>query len=211
MIRHIFFDLDGTLVDSLATFVKIGNELAIRYGYTPLDDNKVRELLKLPMKKRIKQLGVPLYKLPKISLEILSRFHSHASQLQPIEGIRELLLGLKEAGYTLTIISSNSVPNIKAFLKANQLEVFEGIYSCNNLFGKHKTIKWILSKKNINKQEVIYVGDEQRDIEACKRVGVKVIAVTWGFDSLELLKEVGPDCIANKPTDIEKLLADLSN
>ncbi len=211
MIRHIFFDLDGTLVDSLATFVKIGNELAVRYGYTPLEDTKVRELLKLPMKDRIKQLGVPLYRLPKISLEILSKFHSHASCLLPFEGIRELLLGLKKEGYVLTIISSNSVPNIKAFLKANDLEVFEDIHSCNNLFGKHKTIKWILSKKNINKQEVIYVGDEQRDVEACKRVGIKVIAVTWGFDSLELLKEVGPDYIANKPTDIEKLVADLRN
>ncbi|MBC8014963.1 MAG: hypothetical protein H7X79_04380, partial [Sporomusaceae bacterium] len=48
----------------------------------------------------------------------------------------------------------------------------------------------------------IYIGDEVRDVISCKKVSIKVIAVTWGYDSLDYLLENKPDFIANKPEEI---------
>lgn len=206
MIKEIIFDLDGTLVDSLETFIKLGNEMAEKYGYKPVTEEKIRELLKMPMKKRLKELNIPIIKLPKMAVELLNNYHTYAEEVDLIEGAKELLQKLHSAGYGLSIVSSNSVHNIKSILEVNNINVFDNIQSSKGLFAKHITIGKLISKLGVKKSEVVYVGDEQRDVEACKKIGIKVISVVWGFDSLELLEKVEPDFIALKPDDITDII-----
>lgn len=206
MIKQVIFDLDGTLVDSLDTFIKVGNEMAEKYGYQPLKDDKIRELLKLPMKSRIKSLGIPVFKIPKMGLELLSNFNKYMAEFKPIEGIKEMLECLHKEGYRLNIVSSNSVHNIETFLKANGITIFDNIQSTKGLFGKHVTIGKLISKLNVQKDEVIYIGDEQRDVEACKKIGIKVISVLWGFDSLELIEKTDPEFIVSRPNEIIEII-----
>lgn len=54
--------------------------------------------------------------------------------------------------------------------------------------------------------EVIYVGDETRDVEAAKKVGVKVIAVTWGINSEKILRKQNPDYLIVKPKELIEVL-----
>ncbi len=206
MIKQIIFDLDGTLVDSLDTFIRIANEIAEKNGYEPLQDDKIRELLKLPMRLRIKSLGIPAYKIPKMGLELLNDFNKYMAEFKPIDGIKDMLECLHNDGFSLNIVSSNSVHNIETFLKANNLNIFDNIQSSKGLFGKHVTIGKLISKLNVQKDEVIYIGDEQRDVEACKKIGIKVISVLWGFDSLELIKKTDPDFIVSRPNEIVQII-----
>jgi phosphoglycolate phosphatase len=120
--------------------------------------------------------------------------------------VDEVLENLHKEGYGLNIVSSNSLNNIDTFLKANELNLFENIQSSNGLFGKHITIGKLISKLGVKKDEVIYIGDEQRDVEACKKIGIKVIAVLWGFDSLELIEKAKPDFIASNPNEIVEII-----
>lgn len=206
MITQIIFDLDGTLVDSLEIFIKIGNEMAEKYGYKSLNEEKIKELLLLPMKKRIESLKIPVYKIPKMGFEMLSTFNTYAAQVKPIEGVKEMLKYLHEDGYRLNIVSSNSVHNIETFLKANELNLFDNIQSSKGLFEKHVTIGKLISRLGVKKEQVIYIGDEQRDVEACKKIGIKVISVLWGFDSLELIKKAKPDFIVSNPNEIVEII-----
>jgi phosphoglycolate phosphatase len=48
-------------------------------------------------------------------------------------------------------------------------------------------------KYSIPKSDILYVGDESRDIAACKRAGVKCAAVTWGYNYPEALLKENPD------------------
>jgi phosphoglycolate phosphatase len=48
----------------------------------------------------------------------------------------------------------------------------------------------------------LYVGDEVRDIQACKKSFVKIIAVTWGFDIPDVLKSHNPDFLVSTPKEI---------
>ena len=50
--------------------------------------------------------------------------------------------------------------------------------------------------------EIIYVGDEMRDIEASKKVGIPVIAVSWGLNKREALESFKPDQMAHSPKDL---------
>ena len=72
-----------------------------------------------------------------------------------------------------------------------------------SLFVKSRTIKRFLRKSGIPNENFVYVGDEVRDIEACRDAGVKIIAVTWGWDPHDAIKNNSPDFIANEPQDIE--------
>lgn len=206
MITQIIFDLDGTLIDSLDTYIKIGNDMAEKYGYKSLNEEKIKELLMLPMKKRIESLKIPVYKIPKFGIEALSIFNSYAAQVKPIEGVKEILEQLHKEGYGLSIVSSNSLRNIDTFLRANDLNLFDNIQASKGLFGKHITIGKLISKLNVKKEEVIYIGDEQRDVEACKKIGIKVISVLWGFDSLELIEKAKPDFIISNPKEIVEII-----
>ena len=209
MIKQIIFDLDGTLVDSLETFIKIGNELAEKYGYNTLSEDKIKELFQLPIKKRIEDLKIPIYKLPGLGIEALNIYNSYADQVKPIDGVGEMLENLHRKGYGLNIISSNSLQNIHTFLKINKLDFFDNIQSSKGLFGKHITIGKLISKLNVKKEEVIYIVDEHRDAEACQKIGIRVISVLWGFDSLELLEKAHPDYIVSNPDEIIKIITDI--
>jgi phosphoglycolate phosphatase len=57
------------------------------------------------------------------------------------------------------------------------------------------------------KSDFIYVGDEYRDIEAAKAANVKIISVTWGFNSREVLENANSGYIAEDTEEILKLLA----
>lgn len=50
-------------------------------------------------------------------------------------------------------------------------------------------IKKFLKEKKLQTEEVLYVGDEQRDVVACKKIGVEIIWVGWGYDVLDTIKE----------------------
>jgi phosphoglycolate phosphatase len=60
----------------------------------------------------------------------------------------------------------------------------------------------MLKNKNLTNDDVIYVGDETRDIEAAKKCGVRILSVAWGFNNSKVLAEKNPDWIAEKPADI---------
>ncbi len=75
------------------------------------------------------------------------------------------------------------------------------------MFGKHRYIGRLLKEKKRSGEEALYVGDELRDVQACKKVSVKVAAVTWGYDKVELLEQGHPDFLIHHPLDLPELVA----
>lgn len=202
MIKHIIFDFDGTIVDSSELALQIINGLAEKYHYKKVTMEEVNILKNVPVRERFKQIGLPLYKIPRMSLDVMTMYKDLVSSLKTFEGIQNLMLCLKHDGFCLSVISSNSVENITDFIKNNDLEVFDHIISARNLFGKHRSIKKYVKQFNLKSDEVLYVGDELRDIVACKKISVRIVAVIWGFDPISLLKSGNPDYIAYMPEDI---------
>ena len=151
-------------------------------------------------------MKIPLYKLPKAESYIRTGISKEIVNANLTAGIKSVLEMLKKKGFILGILTSNSEDNVKQYLSKAKLEVFDFIYSGSSIFGKSRVINSMLKDKNLHKDQVIYVGDETRDIEAAKKSGIKVIAVSWGYNSASLLKKYYPDYLAEKPQEITDAL-----
>jgi HAD superfamily hydrolase (TIGR01662 family) len=202
----IIFDFDGTLADSFDDVIAVFNELAQEYKLSEIKPEDIPKLKNISSRGILKKFKFPAWRLPFLLKKGRRLFNARISSINLFPGIKETLAELKSRGCTLGILSSNSEENIKNFLDRNQANLFDFVYTASNLFGKDKALKKIIRKHQYNAADVIYVGDETRDIEAAKKCGVKVIAVSWGFNSREILEKFNPNYLIDKPEELLKIL-----
>ncbi len=203
VLKVIVFDFDGTIADTYDAFVEIVNELSGEFGYRPVGLNDLERLKNLSSREIVRESNISLIKIPFILKRVKTELNKRVKKLTPIEGIQSCLIFLKEKGYHLGIITSNSKENVTAFLEKNKLaETFDFICSGTTLFGKHKIINQVLKKGKLQPSELIYIGDETRDIQSAQKSKIQVIAVGWGFNSPEVLARYQPDFLAKTPQDL---------
>jgi phosphoglycolate phosphatase len=205
--KVIIFDFDGTIADSHDALVEIGNRLAVEFGYAPIDKEKLLKLRNLSSREIIQQSLVPPYKIPFLLRRLKKELNKEIATLKPFSGIYDSLAALKKNGYILGIITSNIEDNVSAFLINNNLDsFFEFIYSGTSLFGKDKIINQLIRRNNFPVENIIYVGDETRDIEAAKKSKIRVIAVGWGFNSPNILAKYNPDFLVTHPQELVNVI-----
>ena len=109
---------------------------------------------------------------------------------------------LREMGIKTAIITTNSKTNVKLFLEAHNVDVFDLIISAA-MFGKESKMKRIVKKeKEIDLDKFLYVGDEIRDITAARNAGMDIASVGWGYNTVESLKKHNPDYIIFEPSEL---------
>jgi len=206
-VKVIIFDFDGTVADTLDAVVNISNHLAREFGYRHIEPEEVVQLRNLSSREIVRKSGISIFKLPILLRRVISALRKDMQDLKPITGIKEALVQLKSEGNELVILTSNSEENVRIFLENNQMQdLFSYIYSENKLFSKHKKIINFIRQNKLIPEEVIYVGDETRDIEASKKVPIKVIAVTWGFNSKKALAKQHPDFLIDNPGELIEVM-----
>lgn len=206
--KNVIFDFDGTIADTLDAAVNIYNAIAPKYHCKPVKMEDKDILRGKRPQDFFKDYGVTSFKLPFLLIHIRGELKKHIINTPLVKDISSALKDLKDAGYNLGILTSNSKENVDMFLFANKLtEIFDFIYSSKNIFGKDKDILHLLKNRNIKKDNVVYVGDETRDIEAAKRVGIPIIAVSWGFNTREILVAQGPSYIIDEPGELLNCLS----
>lgn len=202
-VTHILFDFDGTIADTIDLTINVYNNVAPKYNCKPIRPEDRSELVAQQWKESFSTYGITQVKLLLLMVRIRKELGKHMADMKPIEGMSALLQALKDSGLKLGILTSNSVSNVRIFLENNDLEnLFDFVYSGRNLFGKDKVMRRLFEQESLSKEAVIYVGDEKRDIEACKKVGIPIIAVTWGISDSNTLETLYPDCIARTPGDL---------
>lgn len=206
MIKTLIFDFDGTIADTLITANNILRDLSTKYGYRKLTLKESKVMRDYTIQEIFKKSNISIYKLPLIVYDVKKELSKHIASLQTIKGMDKALHEIKKNGYQLAIVTSNNKQNVEIFLKKNNLEIFDIIYTGTTIFGKARVIQGLLKKYNINKQNVLYIGDEIRDVEATKKVKIPIIAVSWGLNSRKGLKRFSPQYIIDAPKDLIKVL-----
>lgn len=210
--KTIIFDFDGTIANTLELAVKIYNNIAPEYN-CKLVKQEDKEMLRAKKPQEfIKTYGAATFKLPFVLLRMRKELSKHISEIEPVKNIGAALYEIKNAGFKLGILTSNSKDNVSKFLENNSLlGIFDFIYSGKNVFGKDRIISRLLNHENISIESAIYVGDETRDVEAAKKAGIPVIAVSWGFNSKEILAALRPNQIVDDPKELLGRLQQILN
>ncbi len=204
--KHIIFDFDGTLADSTAVFASAWNTLAQKYKFKGIELKEIDTLKKLSISERSKLFDFPMYKLPMILPQFYKLYRQSLNDVHLFEGMKEVLLEIDKRGYKIIIISSNSKENILEFLKMNGIHCVADVLCSNRIFGKDKVMKKFLKESNVSATEVVYIGDEQRDIVACKKAGVPMIWVEWGYDAIEVIQNEEPEYKVATPEEILEII-----
>ena len=187
--------------------MKIYNDLARQHGYTLIDPEDVEELRHLDTKGLLRHLGIPRHKVPFHLATAMRRLRSRISNLPLNKGIREVLPTLRKHFDHMGILSSNVSENIESFLNAHDLrKEFTFISSIGKLSGKAKHLRAIARTFSLMPHEILYVGDEIRDLQAARKSRVDAVAVTWGLNSRESLARENPAYLIEHPRELLELI-----
>jgi phosphoglycolate phosphatase len=204
--RTLIFDFDGTIADTLSAIIHNINEHAAEFKIRPLDEKDVEALRGLSNAEIIKKYKIPLVKIPGLLIRSQKELHDRMHEVALFPGIHDLVLELKARGIGLGILTSNSEENVRKLLRARGLDVFDFIHSESNLLGKTRALLHLLQKHGLKRENVVYVGDEVRDIEACQKIPLAVIAVSWGFHRREFLGRHHPTYLVDTAAEIRDLI-----
>ena len=198
----VIFDFDGTIADTYTVVFNHIDRLS-EFKVDGFDINKVDHYKEIGLRELIKELKLTKFKIFTISLKFRKLFGEYVTEIKPVDGIGPALEVLQQNGFKMGILSSNSKSNIDTILKLNSLSnYFTFVDSEFALFSKANKLEKLISKHKLDKNDVFYVGDEVRDVEAAKESGVKSIAVTWGYNKIEALKAANPDYIVNSTKEL---------
>lgn len=201
-VKIIIFDFDGTIADSFSVLYEIIKQLAGDEGIFEFSAGQIAKARDLPMREVIFQLKISKWRLPFLARKIQKLFAKRISEVLPIDGIIPVLNVLKKRGYVLGVLSSTHKEILEQFMKNNQVDVFTFLHSERNVFGKAKILKKILKDYKFKSAEAVYVGDESRDIDAAREVGMRCVSVSWGFNSKKMLKKYKPNYLIDKPEEL---------
>ena len=208
--KNIIFDFDGTLANTFDTIVDIANQFSREFGYDEITNESLQEIQNLNSREIVKLSKISVLKIPALLYVVKNELNKHIQTIQPIDGIDSVLRTLGSMGHQLGIVSSNSQENIYQFIDLHQWnDIFNVICCGTTIFGKAQVLSKLLKTQNLSADEVIYLGDETRDIDAAKKVNIKVIGVTWGFNSRSVLAAHDPDFLIDRPEEILDVIAQL--
>ncbi|MDE1726988.1 MAG: HAD hydrolase-like protein [Thaumarchaeota archaeon] len=202
----IVFDFDGTIADTMSVVIKIANKFSDHYGYRKIPLSDLPKLREKRPSEVLKHLGISIFKLPIVVRKIRFEMNKEIVHLQTAIEIKDTLLNLKKNGCVLGILTTNSRENVTEFLKNNDLQLFDFVYTGRAVYGKARLLKKLMKEKTIPHKDPIYVGDEIRDVEAAKKAGIRVIGVAWGYNTKAALQKANPDYIVEKPEELQEII-----
>lgn len=214
-LRAAVFDLDGTLLDSLADIAHSMNFVLEEMGFSahPLKDYRAFVGDGITM---LARRALPADRRDDATLadcveRMRRRYRDHSEVLtRPYEGMSELLDGLTERGLAMAVLS-----NKPHELTVALVEGLLGRWSFRPVLGERPGVARkpdpaavfeILRELGLSADEAVYVGDTPTDLATARAAGMRCIAAAWGFRGAEELRAAGAQSIAASPVEVLDLL-----
>ena len=196
------FDFDGTLGDTMGWFLDTSDAMADRFGYLKIDRSKLETLRHMSARDLMKLQKLPALKMPMIAAHFHKLMAQDAGSIRMFDGAPEVLRGLHAAGVKLAVVSSNTEANIRVVL-GPELSALVSQFACGaTVFGKASKFKRVLKTLGVAPAEAISIGDEIRDLDAAREVGLATAVVCWGYTAPQALRAQNPDHVFEQMGDI---------
>ena len=210
MYETIVFDLDGTLLDTLDDLTDSVNASLEKFNLPKRTKNEVRACVGNGIAKLVQRAAGEENKA--LWQDVLTEFKKHyavhcADKTAPYEGILPLLRALKARGIKTAVLSNKADFAVKSLAGT----YFEGLLQAavgeNEEAGIRKkpapdSLFAVMQAFGVTKEETLFVGDSEVDIQTGKNAGVDCVSVSWGFKDEEFLQANGAEKIISRPMQL---------
>ena len=215
MKKLVIFDLDGTLLDTIADLAMATNHALQQLGYPtrPVDEirtfvgNGINKLLERSLPDSEKSEANTL----RLRAHFLPYYDAHNADLStPYPGIPSLLQALQQKGLMIAVASNKyQTATVKLihhyFHDISFVEILgqrEGV----PVKPDPSIVSDIIQKAGVSKEEVLYVGDSNVDMQTAHNAGVDAIGVAWGFRPRAELEALQPLAVIDKAEELSDYL-----
>ena len=211
MKKLVIFDLDGTLLDTIADLAGATNYALAQLGYPTHDTDAIRTFVGNGINKLLERALPANEQTEENVMRMRSYFvpyyDAHNADLSsPYPGIEVLLQRLQDNGIEIAVASNKYQEATTKLVKHYfpTIQFAEVLGQRENIPVKpHPTIVFdILNKTGIDKKDVLYVGDSGVDMQTAQNAEVDAIGVTWGFRSRTELETFHPLGIIDKAKEL---------
>lgn len=211
MYRAAIFDLDGTLLNTLADLADSGNELLASYGMPPHPTDAYRYFVGNGSRKLMERI-LPSFSPGQID-EALARYKTiYERRLTeksiPYDGILEMLAELKTRGVRLAVCTNKHISAAEILLRKyfpnGTFDAFDGDRPGMPRKPDPAHVLFLLGKLDIPPEETAYFGDSGVDMQTAKSAGVLPVGVLWGFREKDELVENGAEILLSHPSELLK-------
>ncbi len=200
--KYVLFDFDGTIADTEEANFVIYQKLAEKYNLKNITIDELGHIKKMSAKELIEYIELKKRYLPFILKRGKKLLNQDIKNIRLCKNdIFETIKILRDMGIKTAIITTNSKDNVLTFLKEKNAEFFDTILSAS-MFGKESKMRKIINKEKLKLSEVLYVGDEIRDIHAAKKTGIDIASVGWGYNTVESLRKHKPEYLIFEPSEL---------
>jgi len=208
------FDLDGTLVDTIADISAAVNAALAQLGYPEKSESEIATIVGHSAVYMC-QHALPPEHMDKwqILLQEYTRYYRQncCNLSRPYEGILPVLNALRLAGVKMSVVSNKPhAQAVKVLTTLFPKDCFSLILGQMDKFRVKPdpmSLCFVLDYLGIPSERAVYVGDSDVDVVFANNAGVDCIAVSWGLRSRQVLESAGAPCIIDDAGElVEKVL-----
>lgn len=202
-VKHVIFDLDGTLIDSSQSILQ-SFESAFKKTNTPAVRTFSQDIIGPPLIHTLKLLSGSSDDtlLKQLAEAFKSEYDSHAYQLATVfDGVEAMLKSLQSKGIKGYIATNKRIlPTRKIMQYLNWTHYFEGVYALDYyspaVSSKTEMVTHIINQHHLPIAETVFVGDRVEDGEAATANQLAFAMVSWGYldASMGLIPETWHQC-----------------
>ena len=216
MKKYLLFDLDGTLTDP-----KVGICTCVQYALSSLgieepDLDKLEPFIGPPLKDSfMKFYNLTEEKADAAVTKYRERFQDRGIFENKIyHGVSEMLQMLMSKGMYLAVASSKPTVYVERILEHFNIKRFFKVVVGSELDGTRvnkdeiveEALRQLFGDQPVDKSQVYMIGDRSYDMEGARKAGVESVGVTYGYGSMEELKEAKADYIVRSVEELQKFL-----
>ena len=203
--RLVIFDLDGTLIDSVALIVDVVTATFNEVGVTPPDEKAIRSVSGLSIKEALAVMGPHATpdQLAAITDVYRNRYQATANQREPLfDGALAALDRLHaDPGTILAVATGKGYTGAVTLLERHGIvKRFNSIETPTHNLSKPdpQMIDTAIGKSGVARKQTVMIGDTVHDMRMARRAGVKAIGVAWGYHEPVELREAGADIVIER-------------
>ncbi|MBN1787489.1 MAG: HAD family hydrolase [Sedimentisphaerales bacterium] len=206
--KAAIFDLDGTLVDSLADLADAINYALKQLGQPVRSAEFIQKVIGDGIRTTISRTLEPASQaLADSAVDIMRQRYAQIcfDNTMPYEGIAEVVTELYEKGIKLAILTNKQEQlgrNIVNHFFGDYFTVVAGTTSSGPAKPNPQNTLKVLNELKVMPEQTVFIGDCNVDIKAAKACNIFAVGVGWGWKSSQELTEAGADDIVDKPSQL---------